>query len=175
MGEEVELKPLRIRQWIYGGAGEVVEIRLTRAAEADEMERVTAAVHAFSRALAGSTPAEESSVVHVDDLNDPILVALANPEPGQCSYCLERDGKHAAGCDAAPAEESAVYPAPAGWRLVPEAATDVWRHSLANLRQGRSSTPRCEAPGQYELGLCREIINEVLAAAPKPEEDGNHG
>lgn len=70
----------------------------------------------------------------------------------------------------AKAEESAVYPVPAGWRLVPETANDGWWHNLANQRQGRSSTPRCEAPSEYELRMCREIINEVLAAAPKPAE-----
>lgn len=52
--------PLRIRQWLYPGAGDTISIRLTRAPTDEERERVTAAVHAFSRTLAGILKAEES-------------------------------------------------------------------------------------------------------------------
>ena len=62
---------------------------------------------------------------------------------------------------------SALHPEAAeGWRLVPARPTRDWASTLANQRQGRSSTPRCESPGQYEIDRAHEHIAEVLAAAP---------
>ncbi len=35
---------------------------------------------------------------------------------------------------------------------------------MANMRQGKSETPRCEAPSEYEIKWCLERVNEVFAA-----------
>lgn len=56
----------------------------------------------------------------------------------------------------------------AGWRLVPEEATRGWASRMADLRQGRSSTPRCEAPSQRDVSWATDRIREVLEAAPSP-------
>lgn len=55
---------------------------------------------------------------------------------------------------------------PEGWVLVPERATLGWAQRMAEQRQGQSSTPRCEPPGDYQVQWAFDRIAEVLAASP---------
>ncbi|WP_311271297.1 hypothetical protein [Sphingobium sp. WCS2017Hpa-17] len=45
-------------------------------------------------------------------------------------------------------------------------ATREWAENLANMRQGQSSTPRCEPPSEREIQWARNSIKDVLAASP---------
>lgn len=54
---------------------------------------------------------------------------------------------------------------PAGMVLVPLEPTEAWASTMANIRQGRSSTPRCEPPSEANVRWARERIAEVLEAA----------
>ena len=36
--------------------------------------------------------------------------------------------------------------------------------TVANIRQGRGSTPRCEPPGEYAIELAQEAVSDVLYA-----------
>jgi hypothetical protein len=87
--------------------------RLGGLADTPVIARKLRELRAVLAAQADLAPAR--AVAHVDDLNDPILKALANPEPNQCHYCLERDGKHMAGCDVA-ASSAPARSANGGWR-----------------------------------------------------------
>lgn len=48
---------------------------------------------------------------------------------------------------------------------VPNRPTRAWAVMMANQRQGRSSTPRCEPPGEYDIKWAHDRIAEVLEAA----------
>ena len=50
--------------------------------------------------------------------------------------------------------------------LVPNKPTREWAYTMAVTRQGQSSTPRCEAPSEYDVQWAFDRIKEVLAAAP---------
>jgi hypothetical protein len=48
---------------------------------------------------------------------------------------------------------------------VPAEATSAWAVTLANIRQGQSSTPRCEPPGEADIASAANMIRMVLRAA----------
>lgn len=48
--------------------------------------------------------------------------------------------------------------------------------TVANIRQGRSSTPRCEPPGEADIKIAEQAVKDVLRAidlssAPSPAGD----
>lgn len=64
---------------------------------------------------------------------------------------------------------------PEGWKIVPVEPVEAWVHSYANYRQGQRSEPRCESPSEYDIGVAREHIKGMLAAAPHPPASASAG
>jgi len=48
---------------------------------------------------------------------------------------------------------------------LPPKATRAWAVTMANIRQGRGSTPRCEPPSESDIQWAFDRIKEVLEAA----------
>lgn len=61
----------------------------------------------------------------------------------------------------------------------PVVSEEMIRHlasTVANIRQGESSTPRCEPPGEFEVNLAREWVERVLKAlAMSAKADNREG
>jgi len=47
-----------------------------------------------------------------------------------------------------------------------EPSLDDWAYAFANWRQGQRSTPSCEAPGEADIRICRDLIKGMLACRP---------